>query len=189
MINDLSGILRAYPIITSFSCVIGYFTSGNIDLLMLLVANTVNDLINNFLKYKICAPLMGDKRWGIFGYGTRPKGAKHCGLFVKPNSNGIPKGSFGMPSGHSQNAMFFTTYMVLHLINSNYDKITQNTGIVLFSFLGIMVMYSRVYFKCHTVQQVLIGGLLGCILGALYFKNKDKIKEKIKKSLYNVYAS
>jgi membrane-associated phospholipid phosphatase len=181
MINDLSGILRAYPIITSFSCVIGYFTSGNIDLLMLLVANTVNDLINNFLKYKICVPLMGDKRWGIFGYGTRPKGAKHCGIFVKPNSNGIPKGSYGMPSGHSQNAIFFTTYMILHLINSNYNTLTKNVGIGLFSFLGIMVMYSRVYFKCHTIQQVLIGGLIGGTLGALYFKNKDKLKEKIKK--------
>ena len=147
---------------------------------MLIVALTINDLINTFLKYKICAPLMGTSKWSIFGYGTRPKGAKHCSLFVEPGSNGIPKGSYGMPSGHSQNAMFFTTYMVLHLINSNYNKITQNAGIVLFSVLGIMVMYSRVYFKCHTVQQVIIGGLLGGILGALYFKNKDKIKEKIK---------
>jgi membrane-associated phospholipid phosphatase len=50
-------------------------------------------------------------------------------------------------------------------------------GIGLFSFLGIMVMYSRVYFKCHTIQQVLIGGLIGGTLGALYFKNKEKIKK------------
>tara|TARA_B110001450_G_scaffold132643_1_gene124664 strand:+ start:88 stop:597 length:510 start_codon:yes stop_codon:yes gene_type:complete len=168
MINNLSGILRAYPIITIFSSFIGYFSTENIDLLMLMIVLIINDLINAFLKYKICAPLMGDNRWGIFGYGTRPKGAKHCGLFVKPNSNGIPKGSFGMPSGHSQNAMFFTTYMVLHLINSNYDKITQNTGIVLFSFLGIMVMYSRVYFKCHTsstgIDWWIIGMHFGCVI-------------------------
>jgi len=180
MNSDLLGILRAYPIIIIFSSVVGYFSTGNIDFLMLSVALTINDLINAFLKYKICAPLMGSKKWSILGYGARPKGAKHCSLFVEPGSNGIPKGSYGMPSGHSQNAMFFTTYIVLHLINSNYDKITQNVGIVLFSVLGIMVIYSRIYFKCHTVQQVIIGGLLGGILGALYFKNKDKIKEKIK---------
>tara|TARA_R110001592_G_scaffold62934_2_gene192642 strand:- start:46 stop:600 length:555 start_codon:yes stop_codon:yes gene_type:complete len=180
MINSLFGLLRAYPLITTFSSLIVYLNTENIDLLMLIVALIINDLINAFLKYKICVPLMGTSKWSILGYGTRPKGAKHCSLFVEPGSNGIPKGSYGMPSGHSQNAMFFTTYMVLHLINSNYNKITQNAGIVLFSVLGIMVMYSRVYFKCHTVQQVLIGGLLGGILGALYFKNKDKIKEKIK---------
>tara|TARA_B110000977_G_scaffold8761_1_gene11618 strand:+ start:2514 stop:3068 length:555 start_codon:yes stop_codon:yes gene_type:complete len=180
MIENLSGLLRAYPIIIYFGCLVGYFTSENIDLLMLIVAIAFNELINNFLKYKICAPLMGDKRWTILGYGPRPKAAKHCGLFVKPNSNGIPKGSYGMPSGHSQSAIFFSTYMILHLINSNYNKLTKNAGIGLFSILGIMVMYSRVYFKCHTIQQVLIGGLLGGILGALYFKNKDRIKERIK---------
>ena len=38
-------------------------------------------------------------------------------------------------------------------------------------------MYSRVYLKCHTVEQVIAGGLIGGILGALYFKNKDKIKK------------
>tara|TARA_B110001450_G_scaffold60509_1_gene57226 strand:+ start:282 stop:833 length:552 start_codon:yes stop_codon:yes gene_type:complete len=181
MIHNLIGIFRAYPIITAFSSLIGYFSSGNIDLLMLLVALLINDLINAFLKYKICAPLMGNNKWSIFGYGTRPKGAKHCGTFIKPGSNGIPKGSYGMPSGHSQNAMFFTTYMILHLINSNYNKLTKNVGIGLFSIIGIIVMYSRIYFKCHTIQQVLIGGLIGGTLGALYFKNKDKLKEKIKK--------
>jgi membrane-associated phospholipid phosphatase len=40
-------------------------------------------------------------------------------------------------------------------------------------------MYSRVILKCHTVQQVIAGGLIGSSLGAVYFKNKDKIKKLI----------
>ena len=49
----------------------------------------------------------------------------------------------------------------------------------LFSLLAIGIMYSRVYLKCHTVEQVISGGLIGGIVGALYFKNKDKIKKII----------
>ena len=41
-------------------------------------------------------------------------------------------------------------------------------------------MYSRIYFKCHTVQQVIAGGLIGGVLGALYYENKDKIKKLLK---------
>ena len=84
-----------------------------------------------------------------------------------------------MPSGHSQNAIFFSTYVILNLINSNYNYLTKVYGIILFTLAGVGIMYSRVYLKCHTVEQVIAGGLIGGILGALYFKNKDKIKKII----------
>ena len=176
--TNLFGALRAYPQIIFYSSLISYFTSGNIDWLMLSGANLLNNSINFFLKNIIFTPLIGHKKWPVFGYGTRPKGAKHCGTFVKPNSNGTP-GTYGMPSGHAQTAMFFSAYIILHLINSNYNNVTKKSGIAFFSILGIMIMYSRIYFKCHTIQQVLVGGLIGGTLGVLYFKNKDKIKKKI----------
>lgn len=61
---------------------------------------------------------------------------------------------------------------VRHLINSNHNTLTKNVGIGLFSFLGIMVMYRRVYFKCHTIQQVLIGGLIGGTLVRYILRTK-----------------
>jgi membrane-associated phospholipid phosphatase len=179
MSKQLIGLARAYPMINSFACFLSYFITGNIDLLLLSFFLLLNDSFNHFLKYKICKPLMGSKKWPILGYGTRPKGAKFCGIFVTPNTDGIPKNSYGMPSGHSQNAIFFSTYVILNLINSNYNYLTKVYGIILFTLAGVGIMYSRVYLKCHTVEQVIAGGLIGGILGALYFKNKDKIKKII----------
>lgn len=41
-----------------------------------------------------------------------------------------------------------------------------------------MVMYSRVYWsKCHTIQQVIVGGLIGTLLGYLIYKYKKYIFE------------
>ena len=170
MIHNLIGIFRAYPIITAFSSLIGYFSSGNIDLLMLLVALLINDLINAFLKYKICAPLMGNNKWSIFGYGTRPKGAKHCGTFIKPGSNGIPKGSYGMPSGHTQFAGVFSTIGSLKLYNSNYEFYIKVFGYLCFISFISMMAHSRVFIKCHTIQQTIMGGLIGIFIGYKSYK-------------------
>lgn len=179
MSNQLIGLARAYPMINSFSCFLSYFLTGNIDLLLLTFAILINDSFNHFLKYQICKPIMGSSKWSILGYGTRPKDAKFCGLFVTPNTSGIPKNSYGMPSGHSQNAVFFSTYVILNLIYGNFKYLTKAYGIIFFTLIAIGIMYSRVLFKCHTVEQVIAGGLIGGILGALYFKNKDKIKKII----------
>ena len=78
-----------------------------------------------------------------------------------------------------QNAVFFSTYVILNLIYGNFKYLTKASGIIIFTLLAIGIMYSRVYLKCHTVEQVITGGLIGGILGALYFKNKDKIKKII----------
>ena len=171
-------VARAYPLLTSSSSFLSYFLVGNIELLMLTAAILLNDAFNHFLKNVVCRPLMGNKKLPIFGYGIRPKGAKYCGLFIKPNSNGIPT-SYGMPSGHSQNAIFFSTYVILNLINGKFKYLTKVYGTIFFTLVGLGIMYSRVYLKCHTVEQVIVGGVIGGVLAALYFKNKDKIKKKI----------
>ena len=50
-------------------------------------------------------------------------------------------------------------------------------GILLFIGLAIGVMYSRVKFRCHTIQQVILGGLFGSIFAKLYYDNKNTIKK------------
>ena len=178
MFGKIIAIARAYPILTSSASFLSYFLVGNIELLMLTAAILLNDAFNHFLKNNICKPLMGNNKWPIFGYGIRPKGAKYCSLFIKPNSDGIPK-SYGMPSGHSQNAAFFSSYVILNLLNNPFSNSVKIYGTIIFISLAIGIMYSRVILKCHTVQQVIAGGLIGSALGAVYFKNKDKIKKLI----------
>ena len=178
--EQLIGFARAYPFIITMSCFITYFLTNNIDLLLLTVFILLNDNVNHILKYYICKPLLGGKKWPIIGSGNRPVGAKYCSLFLTCKGDGKPSaGSYGMPSGHSQNATFFSTYVILNLLNNPFSNSIKIYGTILFISLATGVMYSRVYLKCHTVQQVIAGGLIGSILGAVYFKNKDKIKKII----------
>ena len=180
MIGGILGLARAFPLITIVSPLLSFFLTNDIDLLLLSITLLLNDGLNHFLKYSVLRPLMGKNKYPIIGYGLRPNGAKDCGLFVGCKDPLSKKESYGMPSGHSQNVMLFSTYAILTLMNGNYTDRMKNIGYVLFSLLAIGIMYSRVYLKCHTVQQVIIGGLLGLILGYIYFHKKDKIKETLK---------
>jgi membrane-associated phospholipid phosphatase len=42
-------------------------------------------------------------------------------------------------------------------------------------------MYSRVLIKCHTLQQTIVGSLIGIAFAFLLFKYKNKIKKELKK--------
>ena len=115
-----------------------------------------------------------------FGYNKESRDYKYCDLFVTGKGNGKPSStSYGMPSGHSQNAAFFSSYVILNLLNNPFTNSVKIYGTVIFISLSIGIMYSRVILKCHTVQQVIAGGLIGSVLGSIYFKNKDKIKKLI----------
>jgi membrane-associated phospholipid phosphatase len=102
-----------------------------------------------------------------FGQGSRPAGATNCSTFAFV-SNPVAL-SFGMPSGHSQLAWFFSTYFSLKIwssLNGNiYNKII-NPRIFLLIILASIVSYSRVKIEgCHTTGQVITGGIIGIISG------------------------
>jgi len=169
------GFARAYPLITITSTFIAFFLTNHIDLLIFSGVLLIADYFNHFLKNYIFKPIMGSNSWSIFGSGKRPDGAKNTGLF----KDGSCSKSYGMPSGHAQNAVFFSTYVILNLVDNKETILVKYFGIVLFIYLAVFIMYSRVYLRCHTVQQVIVGGLIGAILGTLYYKNKDTIKNLI----------
>ena len=180
MFGSVLGLARAFPLITIVSPLLCYFLTNEVDLLLLSVTLLLNDGLNHFLKYSIVRPIMGNKKYGILGSGARPQGAKDCGLFVGCKDPLSKKESYGMPSGHSQNVMLFSTYAILTLMKGDHTDTMKKIGYVFFSSLAVGIMYSRVYLKCHTVQQVIVGGLLGLILGYIYFHKKDEIKKKLK---------
>ena len=172
--EQVLGFARAYPLIIISASFINYFLTNDIDLLMLAIALLVNDGINFILKYWIVKPLVGNKKLFLLGTGRRPDGAKNCSPFLEPNAK--PSNSYGMPSGHSQSAVFFSTYVIMNLIDSNVIMYEKILGVNVFIFLALGVMYSRIYLKCHTVQQVIVGGLIGLGLGFLYYENQEKLK-------------
>jgi membrane-associated phospholipid phosphatase len=81
-----------------------------------------------------------------------------------------------MPSGHSQAALLFSTYKILELMKKkNNNPFFYAT----FVFLAVFIPWSRVYNKLHTVQQTIVGGILGITLGSIFFAVKSNILKLI----------
>jgi len=159
----IDGFTRAYPLIIIFYSLLSGVLHENKNELIFTFIMLIADIFNHFIKMRVFKVLMGDKKYPIIGRGRRPQNM-NCGLFI----NGQASKSYGMPSGHSQIAWFFSTYTILNLSENNkYRKLIST----LLIGLGILISYSRVYWsKCHTLQQVIVGGFLGKILGYITYK-------------------
>ena len=96
-------------------------------------------VLNRILK-EVCRYSMGDKVWPIVGNGNRP------------NSN---ISSYGMPSGHSQAVGFFIAHQIK----------TKSKYLIPSVLISLEVMYSRIANGHHTIQQIVVGFLIGLIFG------------------------
>ena len=171
----VEGIARAWPVIIIIIPFLSFFLTNDIDLLLLSVMLTLVDkFITPFLKNYIFKNLMGTKNYPILGIGKRPKGARDTGCFLTKKDE--ISNTYGMPSGHATSASFFSMYAINIILNSSMNQITKILGTFLFIGLGLGIMYSRVKFRCHTIQQVILGGIFGSIFGKLYYDNKNIIK-------------
>jgi membrane-associated phospholipid phosphatase len=65
-----------------------------------------------------------------------------------------------MPSNHSQQAVVFSTYMILKDLEKNTLSPLKT---IIYVLLALIIMYSRIYLNCHTIQQVIMGGVIGLI--------------------------
>jgi membrane-associated phospholipid phosphatase len=172
--STISGILRAYPVIMMYSTVLLYVMTSDFDFLYLLIMLFLGEGINYTLKYKVLKPIFGD-HIPILGQGSRPTGAKDCGIFLSKKEKKLT--SYGMPSGHSQNSALFATFLILKLLGEGIN-ISLIVKIAIIAGWSLSVMVSRWVFNCHTVGQILIGATLGVFLGATAFKGKDFYKFK-----------
>jgi len=80
-----------------------------------------------------------------------------------------PTDTYGMPSGHSQLAAYSLVFITLTLREKHYAII------FLFVFLTVATMAQRVITQVHSLEQVIVGGLLGGIIGYLLQKIGKKI--------------
>ncbi len=161
LIDDFA---RFYPVATIIYALL-------INDLYLVTYLMLSNFVNGIIKYSITKPILGNKVYPIIGSGTRPRGAKNCGIWKDPP--GYKPTSYGMPSGHSQEATGFATYMVLKNISEGRSLFDPSN--IILSSLALFIIYSRVYLKCHTIQQVTVGGLLGILFSSTAFKYKTPI--------------
>lgn len=144
-----------------------------------IFSNASNKMIKILIEqlYK----LSGKTTIPILGLGGRPKDAKNCSAFTDCETCNIRPTSFGMPSGHSQMGWFFFCYGTLFLAenvlkNLKDTKNKKTKSIIWFSIvttllfiMAVTLSYSRVHIKCHTVQQVVLGGFIGIGFGILSY--------------------
>lgn len=180
--------IRATPFVFFFHAAAVAATYPNPRNLLYLAAYCCNFIANGATKLGMRAlyETLGVKSLPLLGIGARPQGATNCGTFLTWNN--IPAVTYGMPSGHSQNAWFFATYMILELWRYYNNNITDSTnasnrwddsiisrhpyvaiglafGLAIFAAI---VSYSRVWIEgCHTVQQVIVGALSGIFIGII----------------------
>jgi membrane-associated phospholipid phosphatase len=76
--------------------------------------------------------------------------------------HGVPYDIFGMPSGHSQSVLLSTVFIYLSLHDV---KIA-----FLYLIITLITLIQRVIDNHHTILQVIIGSIIGCILGYLAYK-------------------
>ena len=78
---------------------------------------------------------------------------------------------YGNPSGHSQFAWFFSTFWILYILNTNTfpNTVSNILSIICLILIAMIVSFSRVYIKCHTKDQIITGGIIGCVIGVISF--------------------
>ncbi len=141
-------------------------------------SNLMNKILKTILKFIYNA--YGNTSLPLLGLGTRPPNATNCSAFTNCSTCHLKSSSFGMPSGHSQIGWFFFIYGTLYIAEHIQSKFNTHKSIhekrIWFAFaicflfiMAITMSISRVYLNCHTIQQVIVGGIIGICLGLLSY--------------------
>jgi membrane-associated phospholipid phosphatase len=68
---------------------------------------------------------------------------------------------FGMPSGHAQIMLYTLSFLYLARINVMI--------LTLIAIITIITLFQRVYFKRHSIVQVIAGSIVGILVGSSFF--------------------
>ncbi len=182
--NNIFNFLQTFPASSLYFGILGSLIFQNIWMIGYTIGLIISLIANFILKELIFRPLYGNtKNIPILGRGLRPIGAMNCSNYITCPKK--PSFTFGMPSGHSMTIWFTITFIIMYLVskrftieilneNNQNDTSKQNDflfyiSIVILILLGLLMGYSRVFItKCHTIQQVIIGSILGIGFGYLY---------------------
>lgn len=184
-----SGI-RATPAIFGAYALLNFLNNPGKDSFFMLLNVSNLYFLNQMAKigFKFLYNKLGKTTLPILGLGSRPKGACNCKTFLTlPN---ILSTTYGMPSGHSMTAWGVVFYMILNIldedthytINEKLDKTIKALSIIFLLALATVVSFSRVKVeKCHTLEQVILGAILGIMVGGMFhaIKTKSNLYDRI----------
>lgn len=184
----LNASFRSMPFTLTIILIIVYLYTNNVVFLYLLLGRFLIRLCTIILKNVIFYPigLYLSKQYNtidipIIGRFKRPDGAKNTDYFyIDDNNYSITE---GMPSGHSMFMAFVCVFLYYYIID--FYNIKKENRIYLLMFCAVLIlymMYSRVLMNAHTIQQTIVGSLIGAIFAYYYYIYvKNKIKKKISK--------
>jgi len=122
--------------------------SHQIIYLIIIAGLLMNQIVNYILK-----SILGTK----YSFTKRPNGAKNCNML---NGGGDARLIPGFPSGHVSLVACFVTLLHLYL---GFPAI--------YGLLWVLVMmWSRIARKCHTLLQTFAGAISGFLVGYIWFK-------------------
>jgi membrane-associated phospholipid phosphatase len=106
----------------------------------------------------------------------RPKDDQANFNFLIQHNKRIPYDKFGMPSGHAQFMVYTLVFMSYATRGYKYYWWLMS----FFTLLTINTIIQRVRYDYHTVNQVLVGSLIGILFGVgTYYVTKSKLRGKM----------
>lgn len=89
-------------------------------------------------------------------------------IIAEPRPSPCEQSEYGMPSAHSQAMFFVTSCVIVTLSRRRHKPLSDWEKNFLYLFLitcSLLVCFSRVYLGYHSVAQVIVGALVGCVVG------------------------
>jgi membrane-associated phospholipid phosphatase len=138
--------------------------SHKMVILGIILGSSINYMINSTLK-KIIKEPRPSQTYHYVSADLNEKTSKTTKLGTQ---------SYGMPSGHSQNVWFYTSFMYFTFRNLYIT--------LLFTGVAIITSIQRVVYLNHTSKQVVVGCVLGLLLGYIMTKIMVILVPYIKKT-------
>lgn len=166
--SSIRGILRSYPTMFGIISIIlglvfklpilSYLSS------VILLSSIFNNKILKNLLFKILDIT------NLQFIAMRPNGAQNCSPFINELKPNKLSDTYGMPSGHSVEAMVITIFLIVYVLDKHEKNWKRDLLIVLLLLVGVSICVSRVTLGCHTIFQVIIGSLMGALTGYYSYK-------------------
>lgn len=141
-----------------------YFYTSNLFYLVLFYLTIVISYCNENFK-KLVSYIFENSEWTL-----RPSGAKECSLL-----NNEDNSLNGFPSGHLVTTSFILTAIFMYSFSFNKIKRVKGTKskllfVILSAVYIMLMMYSRLEKRCHTLTQTIAGLVVGFVLGVVYIR-------------------
>jgi membrane-associated phospholipid phosphatase len=104
----------------------------------------------------------------------QPRPTGHTERFVGPHI-------YGMPSSHSQTAIYALTYLFLskdHSVPRTLFSLTDSIYWLTLAFIAATTLYQRYADRCHTIEQITAGSVLGGGLAMATLKSVDYFRRR-----------